>query len=468
MNAHTLEKTLPVAKILHDACGESIYTPYMNRISFHLVYLPALFNSRIMKTIMASKESPPPKEEYLSRLTGTERGKVELAKRYTEFPDVKDAIGVMEKTLTQQEQSENFEREMESALKNLGRATDILELSLKNQETYGLIDTRWMRDTKIVEEALQKGRLVMELDIRLDKEGEFWVSHAVGAQASMFPPFIHKMTTEEMQTKSKRYPLEDGLAAFSEYSDRGHRLILELKTLGENPEKFPKTVEKLERILKEKAVKESIAVASLSPGILMEIHKKMPEVPLILNGGIIPGISYTEKTRSLLEGILPADRKWRAFGLAPFAEIVVCASEESPRRADGQGIQTGYAFTRLPTDLLNILKEQHASGKKLGGVVSLSMISNLGHVLDALGAKERARELRAYYRNVVDELGLGKMASTWGQTLGTMPGLRHLKPEQQMRTFKKEFGESTLIYTKSPEKWAHKLPKELEEFMTVY
>lgn len=406
-----------------------------------------------------------------------EKEVLSVAELYPQFPDVKEATAQMEEVLTKGNHGPEFIEEMKFALQNLRGATEILEISLQNQKEYGLVDKRWMREPEFMRNALEKGRLAMELDVRIDKDGKFWVSHATGAKSSVLPPFIHAMTTEEMEEKGKRFTVDEAFDIFSKYKDRGHKLILELKTLGPKEENFPKVLESLKKLIDEKGLQEAVAISSLSPAILMATHETIPEMPLILNGGIIPGISYerpadkqtkVEKAISGLVGrIIPTDKKWRAFALnlpvfGKVFELVVSASEKTIVRPDGEGTQTGYALTRLPEDLINVLHEQKEGEKKFGGMVSLSAVTILASVLETLGATEKAKEMRRYYNEVVDELGLEKMATTWGQGLTKIPLLgntlfKNLKPKEQIDVFKEQLGLNTMVYTKGPESFAHTL-----------
>lgn len=380
---------------------------------------------------------------------------LEIAEMYYAFPAIADGIAPFERALAKTETDPEFSQEIERLLQNLRRAVDLVRTALDTQEKYNLADKRWIRDTTSLEEALARGRLVTELDIRLDKQGEPWVSHAVGAHNSFTPPYIHEQTTEEMEKGGVRFKLIDGLRALQRYQDRGHKFILELKTLGETPVEQRKNLKHLSRMLLETGTEPSIAVASLSPGILMAAADVLPRTPLILNGGIIPGISYTPGGERLVNAVLPADQKWHAYGIPKLFEVVVSASERTVERADGQDIQTGYALTKLPSDLLTVLQQQAKQPErfgKFGGVVSLSAVTIAASALDTLGDHDKAQKLRAYYANVVKELGVNVMATTWGQGAGAIPGLTHLSAEKQIATFKRELGPQTLVYTKGPEK----------------
>jgi hypothetical protein len=403
----------------------------------------------------------------LQGLTSEDDRALQMAELYRQFPEIADATKKFQEVLQSKDRNPEFSEEMESALVGLRAAIEILEISLENQEKYGLVDKRWMRDTKTMRNALERGRLAMELDVRTDKDNEFWVSHALGARATSFPPFVRNMTTQQMHDESSRYHLGEGLDEFATYNNQGqgHRLILELKTLGDDPTKFPEVLQKLEAMIREKGIEESVAVASLSPGILMATHEVMPRMPLILNGGIVAGISYNEKGEKLVDNMVPTDKKWRAFGVKPFGEVVVSAGDTTPRRVDGQELHTGYALTRLPNDLVQVLRKQTEEGQKHGGLVSLSAVTIMSSVLESLGAKKKAVAMRKYYADIVNELGLGKMATTWGQSLSKIPGLQQLSPEAQLEIFKRELGSDTVVYTKSPEDWAHNLPPEINDLL---
>jgi len=406
-------------------------------------------------------------EGIKGRMSQADGQKLDLALMYSEFPKINPSLRVLIDILKRKESITgiDFTERVEDAVTGIFRAVDVLKINLDNQKRYGLVDKRWMRDTKSIEEALRKGRLVMELDIRMDREGAFWVSHAVGAKYTSIPPFIHNMTTKEMKKTGRRYLLEEGLDEFAQYIPQGHKVILELKTLGEDASQFTKAVENLHNLIKKKNLENSVAVASLSPSILMAVNKVMPKMPLIFNGGIIPGISYAQNDNNIVSNIIPADKRWRAFGIRPFGEIVVATGNISPKRADGYGTHTSYALTKLPNDLVRVLSQQCQDEVELGGLVSLSAVSIMASILEAVGAENKAKKMRAYYSDIVDELGLGKMVTTWGQSLKKVPGLEQLSPEKQLKVFKKEFGLDTIIYTKSPEKWAHLLPRELVKLL---
>lgn len=407
------------------------------------------------------------KDKKIEEIPGFEEknGFYEKSELYPEFPVIKIIKAKIDALLQTGREDADFLVEMEHLMGQLQAATEILDLSLQNQEQYGLVDKRWMRRPGFMKEALEKGRLVMELDLRPDKEGNFWVSHAMGSGRTFFPPMIRNLSTEEMHQKSSRFSLEEALALFSRYKRQGHKLILEIKSLGPGLQTHGRYAENLQAVLKAAEVQDSVAVASLSPAVLMATHKVMGDMPLILNGGIVPGISYNAAGEKFAEAIVPQDMKWRAFGLKPFGEVVVSASNEAVRRPDGQDVHTGYALTRLPREMIDVFREQRKEGHKLGGLVSLSSVTILASVLDGIGAKRKAQELRSYYSRVMDELGVGKMATTWGQSLGKIPVLRNLNPREQLRTFKKELGLDTVVYTKSPEEWAHLLPKEVNDLL---
>lgn len=403
---------------------------------------------------------------------------------YPQFLSIGETTKQMKYVLASSPHRPEFVAEMDVVLENLRKSGELLKLSHKNQEDYNLVDKRWMRRPGFMKGALERGRLAMELDVRMDTDGTFWVSHATGARATVTPPYIHEMTTAEMKEKGDRFTVEEAFQIFSEYNDGAHKLILELKTLGPDEEKFPDMVANLKSLIDKYELRNVVAISSLSPGILMSVHETFPEMPLILNGGIVSGISYEKpkEKRGVLEGmiealkdrVIPADKKWRAFGITlPWLgkpiEMVISASEKSLIRPDGEGTQTLYAFARLPDDLTNVLREQKREGKELGGMVSLSLVTVLASILDVVGASEKAKEMRQYYNEIVNQLGIGKMATTFGQEFSKVPLFgetlfKKLRPERQIAVFKKELGVDVMIYTKAPEEFAHELP----DFVATY
>ena len=403
---------------------------------------------------------------------------------YPQFLSIGETTGQMKEVLAGSPHSPEFITEMDTVLESLKNSAELLELSHKNQKDYNLVDKRWMRRPGFMKDALERGRLAMELDVRMDKDGAFWVSHATGARATITPPYVHEMTTAEMKERGTRFTVEEAFQIFSKYNDGKHKLILELKTLGPDEKRFPDTVTNLKSLIEKYNLQNVVAVSSLSPGILMSVHETFPEMPLILNGGIIPGISYEKPMKEqgvmgkmmgkFKGGIMPPDEKWRAFGinlpwLGKPIEIIISASERSMVRPDGEGTQTLYALTRLPSDLAGVLREQKEKGKELGGMASLSLVTVLASVLDVVGASDKAKEMRRYYNEIVDQLNIGKMATTFGQGFNKIPLLgetlfRKLKPERQIEVFKKELGSDVMVYTKAPEEFAHKLP----DFVATY
>lgn len=396
--------------------------------------------------------------------TADERA-IQIAQMYAEFPHVKDASQVLLDLLERKrdEYGEAFVVELQRAMREIRKAAEIVLLSLDSQEN--LVDHRWMRDTASLSEALEKGRRVIELDIRLDADGQPWVSHAIGARASFLPPYIEKMSTQEMQEKSARFPLEEGLQEFSRYMPEGHRLLLELKTLGPDAAAAERTLQNLKTMLRKTGTYDAVAIASLSPNILMESYKRLPDIPLICNAGILPVIS-SPKLQETVERILLPDKKWRAVGIPGIAEMVLFGANETIERPDGHGMQSGYLFTRIPNDLVEAFREQRTrlhdtDMGRFAGVISITWAGVIGNVLDALPfgvGSEKATMIRKYYADAVDALGLGKMATTWGQELGKIPGLSHLQPQRQLEVFRRDLGEDGIAYTKRPEEWAHTLP----------
>jgi len=415
----------------------------------------------IVQTIEFGEQAP----DLDFPLSSADQDVIQKAHDYQNFPAARSSLRHFYSLLKKRAlgYDPEFAFNMANSLQDLDRSVELLELSLDTQEQYNLVDKRWARDTSSLEDALAKGRLVMELDIRMDKDGEFWASHAVGATTSFLPPFIHNLSTAEMVRDGKRFSLEDSLADFSKYAGKGHRLILELKTLGSDPEKFVTQAMKLKKMFHQHGVEGGVAVASLSPAILMAVHSVMPEVPLILNGGIVPGFSYQTKGESPVDKIVDTDKKWRAIGAKPFGEIVFSSSDDVVQRPDGAGTHTAYLMTHLPRQLLEVFRKQRLSGDKLAGLVSIAHVHNVASALQFVGARRASADVIRYYSNLIKELGVGAMSTTWGQRMSTIPGFSSLKPEEQIQTMRDNYGSEIVIYTANPEQTALLLSDEFRE-----
>lgn len=385
---------------------------------------------------------------------------LERAHLYRNFPEIKvtldDFLDVLEKRRVAY--VPGFADEMRRSLENLQKAVEIANMSLDAQREFNLVDKRWVRSD--LAESMAGGKFAMEMDVRMDKEGEFWISHAVGAKATFFPPLVNNLTTEEMREKSRRLNLADSLKDFIPYAKRGHRLILEIKTLGPDTEKFEQSALKLKKMLEDNGVEESVSIASLSPGILFAIHKVMPKMPLILNGGLLPAFSYHESANNPMKRLVGADESWRAFGMKPFGEVVFSANRDLIQRVDGEGVQTGYVLAAIPDELLRVLRQQKVDKARMGGIVSVAGIDIAANAMRLIGADQSAAQMSRYYADVVRDLGVNVMSGTWGQELGSVPGLVHLSPEEQIKAMRKFYGPDILIYTKNPETTAIKLAKD--------
>lgn len=401
-------------------------------------------------------ESKRPHDE----LAPNEMTLLEEAYLYRNFPEIKvtldDFLDVLEKRRIAY--APGFADEMRRSLENLQKAVEIVNMSLDTQKRFNLVDKRWVRSD--FAEVMSGGKFAMEMDVRMDKDGEFWISHAVGARATFFPPLVNTLTTEEMKLKGKRLNLADSLKEFIPYAKRGHRLILEIKTLGPDTKKFEQSALRLKKMLEDNGVEDSVSIASLSPGILFAIHKAMPRIPLILNGGLLPVFSYQESA-SPMKRLVGADESWRAFGMKPFGEVVFSANRDLIQRADGEGVQTGYVLATIPDELLRVLRQQKVDKARMGGIVSVAGIDIAANAMRLIGADESAAQMSRYYADVVRDLGVNIMSGTWGQELGSIPGLVHLSPEEQIKAMRKFYGPDILIYTKNPETTAIKLAKNV-------
>jgi hypothetical protein len=384
-----------------------------------------------------------------------------LAEMYEQFPAVDGSMRKIRTLLKESERDEVFTKEMDSALVALESGTELLQLSLKNQREYGLIDKRWWRNAETVRSGFEKGQLAMEMDLRFDADGEIWMSHDPKAGDGYFAPVLSALSTDDVKRRGERSSLEEVLEVFEPFANRGHRLMLELKNLGSDEGKQRVRAEHLRNVLRQRQLEEAVAVASLSPRVLMHIHEAMPRVPLAINGGIVPGFSYTARGEALAQALVPEDAKWRAFSCAPGVEIVVSAARTSPEHLYSQDRHTGFMCTRLPDELTAILKNQRDSGDRFGGLASLTMMTMLSNVLSCVGAEKPAAEMTSFYKQVADELGVRPLLATWGQQLGRVPGLGQLKPERQVEAMRQAFGVDSAIFTQNPETYAHLLPDEV-------
>jgi hypothetical protein len=239
--------------------------------------------------------------------------------------------------------------------------------------------------------------------------------------------------------------LASALRDFAAYNDGRHILIVELKELGGDPNGFPEYLDRIRRMTDASGMTGHLSISSLSPGILMAANAAMPDVPLILNAGPTPMLKRMKGG-------------YKVFTFGKTHEVVLAGTDDIIIRADGYGKLTGYLLARVPAPLAKVMREQKARGDRFGGVITLSTVTWIATVLDNLGMRGKARDLRREYAAVLDELGVGRMATTYNQRFGCLPGFSHLRPENQTMTLKRDIGKDALIYATAPNEWAEKLP----------
>lgn len=334
-----------------------------------------------------------------------------------------------------------------SALMNqLKRALDDVDRSLEKQMEYNIVYHKQINTKEALEEELQKGTGIPELDIRFDKDGTPWISHSprAGGRFWFSKVFggktgkpIHELTTEEVKKIGGRLSLEEGLAMLAEYAkdNPNHFPVLELKELGPSVETNRQYLEKVKTLLVENGFADKAVFATLSPSILRATHDVFPDNPKILNGGIAPVISYnlaknTNKEKSGKEFLVKI----------PGVELSFSNATEITERPDGYGKQTGYLWTRLPKETVETLRE---SRKKTGvGAASLTVVNKFANVLQIFSSRA-AEAVRRHYRGELEKLGLNIQAQISSRNM-----------DESARDVLKQMGKGTIIYANKSHDWS--------------
>lgn len=339
-----------------------------------------------------------------------------------------------------------------SALVNqLKKALDDVDLSLEKQLDYNIVYHKQINTKEALQEELQKGTAIPELDIRFDKNGTPWISHSPRAggrfwfsklgRKSTKP--IHELTTKEVQKIGGRLSLEDGLSMLAEYAkdNSNHFPVLELKELGPSTENGRWYLERVKALLDKNGFTDKAVFATLSPSILRATHDVFPDNPKILNGGIAPVISYNlaENTNKEESG--------KEIGVKiPGVELYFSNATELTERPDGYGKQTGYLWTRLPKETVETLRE---SKDKTGvGAASLTVVNKFADILQIFSPRA-AKKVREHYRNELEKLGLGIQAQISKKNMHESAG-RILE----------QFGDNTILYANASEDWSGFDPKK--------
>ena len=338
--------------------------------------------------------------------------------------------------LKESEQAEALIAQLEMALGELDR-------SLENQVDYDIINHKQINTREALEEELQSGSGIPELDIRFDKDGKPWISHSPRAGARfLFSKPIHTLSSNEVAEIGQRLSLEDGLSIIKQYKEdnANHKIVLELKELGNSEESKREYLENIKVLLEETGLTKSAIFATLSPDILRATHDIFPENSKILNGGIAPVISYDLAKKTLGE-----DSNKEFVVKIPGVELFFSNSSEIKEHNDGYGKQTGYLWTRLPKETVSALKKLNENGKI--GAASLTIVNKFANILDRISPKT-AKALREHYAGQLDELGLRKQVA-----------ISKTDPLESLLRTKAQMGQDSIIYSDtSPGNWAVDLP----------
>ena len=349
------------------------------------------------------------------------REKFEL---YYRFDDLDVALNGIQRLRQRGDMERCFSPEEIIEFNNLQQqiinGVEILDLSRQSQKRHGLVEKSLWRGNDI-QEVMESGAVAMEIDVRLSADGKFFITHKPKVDKKQK---ISKMTASEISEQTDILPLEQALEVLSKYKKYGHKLIIELKTLGPKFEDYSDNLDNLKNLLDKKGVRESVAISSLSPRILAATHEAMPEMPLIMNTAIAPIISYPQekgfgatlvkigkKLVNLKNRLLKTPNKW--FRLGPKkANILVCSAEGAmkypeEKGVDGEGRETQYFMTTIPEEVLNPLHEQHKDKVELGGAASMAAVIHFTDVLEIIGFKKKAASIRSYYLNKLhNDLGV--------------------------------------------------------------
>ncbi|MCR5832393.1 MAG: hypothetical protein K6G36_00400 [Candidatus Saccharibacteria bacterium] len=417
----------------------------------------------------APEEEPDDQEEQLSE---PER-LLKRANLYRKFGKVALALAAIDEAKDEsvdaaeflqsgvdQEGEEGVEKEKSpeelqaSALMNqLKKALDDVDLSLEKQLEYNIVYHKQINTKEALEEELQKGTAIPELDIRFDKDGTPWISHSPRAGGRFWfskghksTKPIHELTTEEVKEIGGRLSLEDGLAMLAEYAkdNPNHFPVLELKELGPSAETSRPYLEKVKELLEKNGFADKAIFATLSPSILRATHDVFPDNPKILNGGIAPVISY-----NLAENTNKEESGKEVGVKIPGVELYFSNATEFTERPDGYGKQTGYLWTRLPKETVETLRE---SKEKTGvGAASLTVVNKFADVLQIFSPRA-AKKVREHYRKEVEKLGLNIQAQISKKNM-----------HESASRILEQFGDDTILYTNASEDWSEFDPKKKDD-----
>ncbi|MDR2620358.1 MAG: hypothetical protein LBC29_04490, partial [Propionibacteriaceae bacterium] len=316
----------------------------------------------------------------------------------------------------------------------------LIEKSLWDERDNGAALTR----------ALQGVAPAMEVDARLSADGVFLLSHS---DTTASGKSISSSTAADLTGLSglaEALPLRAALEVLAAHPDK--HLVVEVKTLGESSVQ-ENNAERLRALALASGVAERITISSLSPSILLLVHRVWPEVPLILNAAIVPVFSYpTGWFGRLVAKRLRAGRGYLKLGFRQ--KYVVLATGEGaltrPRvqGADGVDGDVSYALTELPEALLQVLRDQAARGVRFGGAVSVASVTaycnGLRRIVFLRGYADR---IHAQAIAALHQRGVNVQSTTWG-AINTETRVADWQPVTQLRRLLAAgFGRNDMVYT---------------------
>ena len=419
------------------------------------------------KSVWDSLKSEPlieqPKEKSASERLETLTGRAKLYKKFGKMAlllssmeesreKVDSSVGAEEiLTTVEEHESERTEEDIqaESFVKQLEVALGEVDDSLAKQLSYNIVNHKQINTREALEEELQSGTAIPELDIRFDKNGTPWISHSPRSGARFFfSKPIHECTTEEIAKQGQRLPLEEGLSMIEKYAsdNPNYRVVLELKELGPSEKTHGPYLENLKKMLEQHIMENSTIFATLSPEILQSTQDIFPENSKILNGGIAPVISYDIARKTMEEN---SDGKEFALKL-PNVELFFSNATKISRHEDGYGKQTGYLWFRLPFDTAKTLAKMNKS-KDAIGAASLTVVNKVANIIELANPKA-ADSLRKHYLEELKKLGIApQLAISKSKPVESIAGILNAADDKGIK--------DVVFYSDtSPGEWAKNLP----------
>lgn len=332
---------------------------------------------------------------------------VNNAKRYRKFGNIALLLSQIEETAEQQDAHETEKTledvQAEGFIGQLEEALSMVDYSLARQLEYKVVNHKQINTKEALEEELQSGTAIPELDIRFDKEGKPWISHSPrsGSRFLTSKP-IHECTSEEVAAQGQRLSLEDGLDLIQQYAkgNPNYRVVLELKELGSSEKTHEPYLESIKNLLENTGLEKSAIFATLSPEILQSTQDVFPDNSKILNGGIAPIVSY-----DIAEKTAKPDSEGKEFAIKfPGMELFFSNATRITKHQDGHGKQTGYIWFRLPFDTARALAKMNKEPGKVGGA-SLTIVNKVANMIEPFNPK-MADSMRKHYLAELKKLGI--------------------------------------------------------------